>query len=199
MQGRGRPSFNSPSTLETTVSTASRTTWIRRSLLSLVVLAVLAFTLHATVFSGASFTAGSVNPGAIFFSGTLAHSNDVGGTFAVDATGLLPGASQTGVMILQGAGTVPARYALCPIGLTDTPHSPALSGVLTLKVEDVTAAPVTLYSGTVAGFSSADLGSIAAGATRSYRLTLAYPAGANSAGLQGASMTLDLDVTGATS
>ena len=82
---------------------------------------MLAFTLHATVFSGASFTAGSVNPGAIFFSGTLAHTNDAGGTFAVDASGLLPGASQTGVMILQGAGTVPARYTLSPIGLTDTP------------------------------------------------------------------------------
>jgi hypothetical protein len=181
------------------VSTASRTTWIWRSSLSLVVLAVLAFTLYATVFSGASFTAGSVNPGAIFFSGTLAHSNDASGAFAVDASGLLPGASQTGVMTLRSAGTAAARYALSPIGLTDTPASPALSGVLTLKVEDITAAPVTLYDGTVAAFSSADLGSIAAGATRSYRLTLAYPAGPNSVDLQGAAMTLSLDVSGATS
>jgi hypothetical protein len=181
------------------VSTASCTTWIKRGLLSLVVLAVLAFTLQATVLSGASFTAGSANPGAIFFTGTLMHTNDVSGVFAVDASDLVPGASQTGVMLLKGTGTVAARYTLSSTGLTDTPVSPALSGVLTLRVEDVTAAPVTLYNGSVAGFSSADLGSIAAGSTRSYRLTLAYPAGANSAGLQGAAMTLDLDVTGATS
>ncbi len=181
------------------MSTASRTSRIWRSLLSLVVLAVLAFTLHATVFSGASFTAGSVNPGAIFFTGTLAHTNDVAGRFAVDASGLLPGDSKTGVMVLQGAGSVAGRYTLSPTGLADVPVSPALSGVLTLKVEDITAAPATLYTGTVAGFSSADLGSIAAGSTRSYRLTLAYPAGSNSAGLQGASMTLDLDVSGVTS
>jgi hypothetical protein len=180
------------------VSTASRTTWIWRSFLSLVVLAVLAFTLHATVFSGASFSAGTVNPGAVFFTGTLAHTNDVGGTFAIDASGLLPGVSQTGVMTLKGTGTVAARYTLSSLRVTDTPVSPALSGKLTLKVEDLASA-ATLYTGTVAGFTSADLGTIAAGATRSYKLTLAYPAGANTAGLQGATMTLDLDVTGVTS
>jgi hypothetical protein len=181
------------------VSTASRTTWIRRGLLSLVVLAVLAFTLHATVFSGASFTAGSADPGAMFLAGTLAHSNTASGALAIDASGLLPGGSKTGTMVLQGTGTATASYTLSATGLSETQVSPALSSVLTLTVEDVTATPVTLYQGTVAGFSSAALGSIAGGSARTYRLTVAYPAGVTNATLQGATVTLALDVSGVAS
>jgi hypothetical protein len=181
------------------MSAASRTTWIWRSLLSLVVLAVLAFTLQATVFSGASFTVGSANPGAIFVAGSLAHTNDTEGTFAIDAAGLAPGDQSVGVMKLQGTGTVAARFSLITGGVTDTPAEPALSGVLTLQIEDITATPVTLWAGSVAAFASADLGSIAAGATHTYRLTLAYPAGPNRAALQGATMSLELQVDGATS
>ena len=181
------------------MSTASRTTWIGRSLLSLVVLALLAFTLHAIVFSGASFTAGSVNPGALFVTGSLAHTNDQGGAFAIDAAGLVPGASKSGAMTLHGSGTLAAQFTLESSNLEDTPASPPLSSVLTLTIEDVTGTPATLYQGTVAGFSSADLGAIAPGADRTYRLTLEYPAGPNRAELQGASMALDLAVTGVTS
>ena len=181
------------------MSTASRTTWIWRSLLSLVVLAVLAFTLSELVFSGASFTAGSANPESTFVTGSLAHTNDQGDAFAIDAADLVPGADRMGTMTLRGTGTLPAPYTLAVTGLSDAPAAPALSSVLTLTVEDVTAGPVTLYQGPVAGFSAAELGVIAPGEARTYRLTLAYPAGPNRAELQGATMTLALEVTGATS
>jgi hypothetical protein len=181
------------------VSTANHTTWIWRGLFSLVVLAVLAFTLHAIVFSGASFTAGSVNPGAEFATGILAHTNDQGDAFAIDAGGLVPGTSKAGTMTLQGSGTLPARFTLESSDLEDLPASPAISTVLRLTIEDVTATPVTLYEGAVADLSTADLGTIAPDASRTYRLTLTYPAGPNRAELQGATMTLALAVTGVTS
>jgi hypothetical protein len=71
--------------------------------------------------------------------------------------------------------------------------------VLVLTVEDVTGTPATLFQGTVSAFSAVGLGSIGPGETRTYRLTLAYPAGPNDAALQGATMTLGLDVTGVSS
>jgi hypothetical protein len=181
------------------VSTASRTTRIGKALLSLVVLAVLALALHATVFSGASFTAGSADPGVVVTTGTLAHANDQSDALVIDAGGLVPGSGRTGTMTLQGSGDVPARYALLATGLADSPASPSLSAVLRLTVEDVTSGSVTLYQGTVSGFSSADLGSIAPGSARTYRLTVSYPAGANRADLQGSSTTLTLSVDGVTS
>ena len=48
----------------------------------------------------------------------------------------------------------------------------------------------------MAAFASADLGDIAPGASRTYRLTLDYPDGANDSALQGATMTLVLQVAG---
>ena len=81
-------------------------TWIWRGLLSLVVLAVLAFTLNALVFSGASFTAGSANPANVFVAGSLSHSNDQSGRVMLAASGLTPGASNAGTMKLTNAGNV---------------------------------------------------------------------------------------------
>jgi len=171
-------------------------TWIWRGLLSLVVLAVLAFTLNALAFSGASFTAGSANPATVFVAGTLSDSNDQSGQVMLDASGLAPGRSSVGTMKVTDAGTVSGAFTLTPTSLANTPASPALSDTLVLTVQDVTGTATTLYQGSATAFTTAALGTIAPGAARSYRLTLSYPAGTDIAGLQGATMTMALQVTG---
>ena len=76
------------------------------------------------------------------------------------------------------------------------PAVPQLSDTLVLTVQDVTGTATTLDPGSVSLLLRGDLGTIAPGAARSYRLTLSYPAGTDNAALQGATMTLALQVTG---
>jgi len=168
----------------------------RRALLTLLVLSLLAVAVQAVAFSGASFTAGSANPADVFVAGSLSHVNSADGTFLVDAAPLRPGQSVSGTFTVTGGGTLAGSYTLTPASLTDTPAAPGLSTALNLTVEDVTGAPVTLYDGTVAAFTSAALGTVAPGQSRSYRLTLSFPVAAADPALQGASTELVLQVTG---
>jgi hypothetical protein len=156
----------------------------------------MAFTFATVSFSGASFVAPSANPANIFTTGTLLHSNSRDGSVIVTAGDMAPGDQSVGTMTLTGAGTVAGVYALAASGLTDVPASPRLSDALRLAVEDITAAPQTLFTGPVSSFSGVTLGTITPGALRAYRLTLSYPAGTNQAALQGASMSITLGVTG---
>ncbi len=102
-------------------------------------------------------------------------------------------------MIITNTGTVSAGFTLSATSLVNTPATPKLSDVLTLKVEDITGTPTTLYQGSVSGFSAVSLGTFAAAAARSYRLTLAYPAGTDNAALQGATVALGLQIAGVSS
>ena len=167
-----------------------------RGILSLVVLGLLAFTLRSVAFSDASFTARSVAPANVFTAGTLLHTNSQNGQVAIAASDLTAGDSSTGTMTLIGTGNVSGVFTLNGTALVNTPSTPKLSDVLVLTVEDITHATQTLYHGTVSSFSSAGLGTIGAGETRTYRLTLAYPSGTVNASLQGSALTLSLLVTG---
>jgi len=175
---------------------ARKTTGVGRSLLSLVVLALLALTLRSVDFSGASYVAASANPTNLFTTGTLLHANSRDGSVVITAGDMAPGDSATGTMTLTGSGTLTGVYTLTTSDLSDMPDSPRLSDALRLTVEDVTAAPQTLFSGPVSSFAGISLGTIASGSSRTYRLTLSYPVGTNQAALQGASMSATLGVTG---
>jgi hypothetical protein len=177
----------------------SRTTRISRTLLSLLVLMALAFTLHSVESSDASFATSAVNPGNIFVAGTLAHENSQNGQLVLVAGGLEPGDSCVGTMTLTGNGDVAGTYTLSASSLVNVPVLPELSDALDLTIEDITGAATTLYNGAVSDFDALALGAIPPGAARSYRLTLAYPSGPNDAALQGATMTLVLRVTGVSS
>jgi hypothetical protein len=178
------------------MGTASHLTRIRRGTLSLAILALLAFTLGSVAFSGASYTSVSANPANVVVTGALLHSNSQDGLVAIAADGLAPGDSSVGTMTITGAGTVGGAYTLSVSDLVDTPATPRLSDALTLTVQDVSGAPQTLYSGAVSALPDVSLGSIGAGASRVYRLTVAYPAGTARAELQGSSLTLGLRITG---
>lgn len=165
-------------------------------LLTLAVLAVLAFTLQSLRTSGASYAAGSVNPANIVVAGSLSHVNSKNGQVMIAASGLEPGDSKVGTMTLTGAGSVSGDYTLSPLSLVDTPADPPLSGTLWLTIEDTTGTPDTLYDDLVSEMDTVDLGTIAPGETRSYTVTLAYPDGPDDGTLQGATMGLTLQVSG---
>jgi hypothetical protein len=175
-------------------------TKVKKAFLTLVVLALLAVALQSLVFSGASFTSSSGNPGNTFTAGTFGHTNSKDGVLVIDAAGLWPGASKTGTLTIAGIGDFSGAYTLTKAGVVDTPPAvPGLSNALTLRIEDITTgAAVTLSNTTVAGFNTVSVGAIASGASRQYRFTLTYPTAAANAALQGASMTLRLQFTGVT-
>jgi hypothetical protein len=164
--------------------------------LTLLVLAVLAITLQSLRTSGASYAAASANPANVFVAGNLSHVNDWNGQVMLVASGLEPGDTSSGTLTLAGTGTGAGSYTLRASSLVNVPVSPALSGRLHLTIDDVTGTPTTLWEGTVAAFASADLGDIAPGASRSYLITVDYPGGTNDSALQGARMTLVLQVEG---
>jgi spore coat-associated protein N len=169
-----------------------------RAFLSLAVLALLAVALQSLVFSDASYTAGSSNPGSVFTAGSLSHTNSMANQVVLDASYLRPGLSKQGTLTITGGGTLTGAYTLSKAGLVDTPASPGLSNTLTLTIQDVTTGATTLYTGTVAAFSSCSLGSIAPGATRIFRFTVLYPAAGADSALDGATMALRLTFTGVT-
>jgi len=172
-------------------------TKVKTAFLTLVVLALLAVALQSLVFSGASFTSSSGNPGNTFTAGTFGHTNSKDGVLVIDATGLWPGGgAKTGTLTITGTGDFSGAYTLTKAGVVDTPAVPGLSNALTLRIEDITGAAVTLSNTTVAGFNTVSVGTIASGASRQYRFTLAYPTAAANTALQGASMTLRLQFMG---
>ena len=169
-----------------------------KALLSLVVLALLAVALQSLVFSDASFVSGSANPGNSFTAGSLSHINSGADQVVLDASYLRPGLSKKGSLTITGGGSLTGVYTLSKATLADAPSSPGLSNTLTLTIQDVTSGTTTLYTGTVAAFTSCALGSIATGVTRTYRFTLLYPAASADSALDGATMALRLTFTGAT-
>ena len=173
-------------------------TKVKKTFLTLVVLALLAVALQSLVFSGASFTSSRGNPGNTFTAGAFGHTNSKDGVLVIDAAGLWPGGSaKTGALTITGTGDFSGAYTLTKAGVVDTPASPGLSSALTLRIEDITGGALqTLSNTTVAGFNTVSLGAIAPGASRQYRFTLAYPTAAADTALQGASMTLHLQFTG---
>jgi hypothetical protein len=162
--------------------------------LSLVVLALLAVSLQSLVFSGASFT-GTDQASASFTSGSVSHLNDMAGAFVLDAPHLRPGASHQGTLTITGGPDVPAVYTLTRLSLADVPSSPALSDVLDLTIEDLTAG-TTVYAGAASGFTSASLGIIMPGSARQFRFTLAYPTAVADRALLGATTTIELEFAG---
>jgi hypothetical protein len=168
---------------------------VRSGLLALCVLALLTITLHSLRMSDATFAAASSNPGNVFVAGTLAHGNNRDGQVMITATGMEPGDSTSGTMTLTGAGNLTGVYTLTPSSLVNTPSSPALSDTLDLTIEDTDTGDI-LFDDSVGEFTEADLGELAPYVTRSFLLTVEYPDGPNDGGVQGATMTLVLRVTG---
>ena len=89
------------------------------------------------------------------------------------ASGMKPGNSVQGTVTVTNTGD-PAAYGLASSHLLDS-STPALSGQLQLLVEDITGAPVQVYSGAFAAMPAKALGSFASGEARTYRFTVTLP------------------------
>jgi spore coat-associated protein N len=180
------------------VSASRRAFWVRSGLLGLVVFALLAFTLHSLRLSDASFATASANTSNVFIAGTLGHINNQNGRVMLDVSNMEPGVSLDGTLMLTGTGSLAGDYTLTPSNLVNSRSLPALSDELIITIEDI-ATGTTLYDDDVTTFMTADppdLGTIAPTQTRSYHVTLSYPDGPNEGLLQGATMSLVLQVTG---
>jgi spore coat-associated protein N len=169
-----------------------------KTLLTLIVLTLLAVALQSPVFSDASFTASQQAPGNVFAAGTLSHLNSRAGALVIDAADLRPGQSTQGTLTISGGGSVAGAYTLSKTSVVDVPSSPGLSSALALRIQDTTGTVATLFDGTVSAFTSVSLGSIAPGVTRQYLFTLTFPSSSAVPGLQGARTSLGLAFRGVT-
>jgi VCBS repeat-containing protein len=165
----------------------------------LVMIVGAAVVIGASLLMGSSealMTGGSKNPKNLFTAGTMSLTNSKSGTTVINASGLLPGGSANGTLTLTAQGTYSLNVTVSNAGIANVPASPALAAALTLTVEDVTTTAQTLWTGTMSSFTSLSLGRLTPPAGRSYRFTVAFPAGNATSGLQNASTTMTLTFTG---
>lgn len=146
------------------------------------------------VGSGASFTSQTANPANTFTSGTLLQTNSKNGTSIVTGANLKPGDTRTGEVTIKNTGTLAGDFTLTESNDTNA----FTNGSLTVKVEDVTATPATVYEGDLGGLDAKTLGSFAVGEARNYRFTVTLATSAPNAD-QGKSATADYEWTAAPS
>jgi hypothetical protein len=164
--------------------------------LLLCLLAALLAISAGTVASGATFTRMTGNPANVFSAGSFRLINSADGGYILTVAGLRPGQSVSGTLTLSCQGDLKGPVTFSNGGIADTPTSPPLSTALTLQIEDITGSPQTMWSGTMSSFSSLDLGQFSAGQSRTYRFTAGFPQAQAVPGLQGATSTLLVKVTG---
>ena len=157
-----------------------------RKWLLLACLAGLAAATNGVLFSGANLATRTSSP-IMAASGILKMSNPGAGSAILSASGMKPGDTRSGTLSISNDGSVGGSYQLSANGLTDTPTNPSLSSTLNLSIDDITSGPAqNVYSGTVAGFSQATLGSFTTGQSRTYRFQLSWPSSSANPALQGA-------------
>lgn len=158
----------------------------------LAALALLSLALGLAMFSGAKFTSKSANSASLV-AGSLQLSSSKPDQAIVSPSGMKPGDSSEGTINIGNPGEASGTVTLKAVGLSGT----ALASVLNLKIEDTTGGgSAQKYSGTLAAFSSANLGSFAAATTRSYKFVLSWPEASKEASLQGTSTSLTLQWVG---
>jgi spore coat-associated protein N len=135
------------------------------------------------VGSGASFNAKTANANNAFTAGNLAHTNSGNGAI-MTADKMKPGDSINGTVDIVNTGDINGVFTLGKSGLTDTPSSPAFSGKLDLKVEDLgspTASPaptpVVKYNGKLGAMGATALGTFTPNEKHRYKFTLTFPDG----------------------
>jgi len=163
-----------------------------RRWLLLAALALVSLALGSAIFSGATFTSKSANSASLA-AGSIQLSSSAPNQAIVAATGMRPGDSRQGTISIGNKGTAAGTVTLRATGLTGT----VLAAAIDLKVEDTTGGGSTQkWSGKLGSFASVGLGSFAAESTRTYRITLSWPAVLNEASLQGASTSLAFQWSG---
>jgi hypothetical protein len=157
------------------VAAKQRRGGVSRILASLIVILVAGGVCIAAFAQWSS--ASAALPDSMFSSGARAIA---GGSVSMPDHQFLPGDTVTGKAVVTNDGDAPGRFVLeadCATGRPGSGES-GLAKALRVTVTDVTdgSHQRRVYSGTLSGLTGVDLGSFAAGAVRSYRLTVTLPA-----------------------
>ena len=130
--------------------------------------------------------------------GALSLAAAAGDTSILSAERMVPGEERTGTVTIRNTGEAAGTLLLIREALHDPagPNGGRLGEALRLRVDEVGGA--SLYTGPLAELAALPVGSLAAGAARSFRLTASWPDGGIPAGpasgdnaLQGASVRVD--------
>lgn len=162
-----------------------------RKLLALLIAGgVMAFVVTTVVgFTGAYFTSTSRSPGNEFAAAgmglTLARTGQL-----VDGTGLAPGDSRSGTQTVTNTGP---RGVLTLDARGVDAQSPLVQALRVVVEQTDPAQSQPAYSGPLIGLADLELGTLAKGGARTYRITLTWPAGSDSPEAAGTSTDLSFD------
>jgi hypothetical protein len=156
-----------------------------------------------TIGSGADFTSSTANPGNIVTAGTFSHTNSKNNAAIFTASNLKPGDTTSGSVDITNTGSLPGTFSLTKAVTAETA---SFASKLTVVITDTgdpscvsgCPAPAVVWSGTVAGMGSRNLGVFAAGAVHRYTFVVTFPDGGGNGAdnaYRGASMTAEYDWT----
>jgi hypothetical protein len=159
-------------------------------LIALTALLSLAAATALVSFTSASFTSDTQSAAATFRTGTLTVHFD--GDGELGAASLRPGGTRERTFTASNTGTLPAHLSL---DLGDPAPTSSTASALRLAVlsctADGTCDPV-MAPQALTDVGSVDLGTVAAGAERRFKLALSLPAGTPAGDLQGTALDLHL-------
>jgi Ca2+-binding RTX toxin-like protein len=130
----------------------------------------------ATLFAAGLMRRGPTSPGIrTVASGAISVSDSKDGAAIFDLSGIGPGSRGQGEVTIGNTGSAPGTLTLSSFDRSDAPglYGGALSGRLDLRIADVTAGNDTeVYVGGLASMPELGLGTLAAGGSRTYRLSV---------------------------
>ncbi len=162
----------------------------RRLLLILISIGVAAFVVTAVVgFSGAYFTSTSQSPGNEYAAAGVGLQLSQGGQ-VVDGVGMRPGDTRAGDQTVTNTD----HRAVLVLGVLNLDTGSPLAAVLNVRVRQTEPAmPNDSYDGPLASLDQVGLGTLDRDETRTYTITLDWPASDNSPSLESTSTRLDFD------
>lgn len=157
----------------------------KRRTMVIVTMAVLLLSVAVVIGSGANFTSQQTNLDNSFTAGTLNLVENSGNSFTV--TQMIPGQTRWGDFALENTGDVGGALTLTLSNLGGTGLAPALN----LEILD---GATVIGSASPVANGVYSLGTLAGGATHTYRVQLTFPNGtpAHDNPFQGTTATFDL-------
>ena len=151
------------------------------------VIALVALTLIG--FSGAYFTSTSRSPGNEFEAGEVGLELSVAGE-VVDGAGMEPGDTRSGDQTVTNT----AHRALLSLEVLDLDPDSPLAAVLSVRVrQTLPAGADAAYDGPLADLGSVELGTLENDESRTYTITVEWPAREDDPGLEGERTSLEFD------
>jgi hypothetical protein len=155
---------------------------LRHAKLWIIALILLAIALVVATASFGLFTTSEASAGNVAATGNLEISG--GDKVIFNETGMVPGDSVAGTVTIENTGDVDGDFRLDAGAPQDTPASPALSGALRLRIDELDSigGSVTRTPYPTGPFASQpdnlDLGEWTPGTKKHYRFTVSLPSSA---------------------